>query len=468
MVGVMVNRFFGKLWVGDAAWKIGAAGYLMLVLVSANLLVAVGDVGYVSQGGSPLAKFHPGSYLILLAGAMRLVTLSRGGVPDSFYPPQFGGIAFYLGAIATTFGVNALAHGLFDNVSFYIDSLLIPAVLYVLLITERKETLCALAKVTILIELANACVAIGEGLVQQHLIPFYTWDPQFSDRPDFLADDVDGFDGFRATAFHGHPLDNAQIASTALLALYDGFASGIMRAVFRGALLVALLAFGGRTGLVVTLAALLPMYALRTVHAIGSRRLRYDHLSAALMLLLVLPLVAGVLVSNTSLGARIWQNLYWDDSAAVRSSSLDVFHLMSWPDLVFGVSNTAIRSFAAQLAIPGFENFWILMILKSGIAGFIPFLCAFAWIVGRMWRLGDAQARIATVAFVVICSSNNSLASKSSALSTLVVIALCATAYLSPSRTVHRFARRDVRPPARHASLAASGGAGRRPGWRSA
>src|ERR1700728_2099569 len=60
----------GVRWEGTAR-QLACAAVLLNMVISANLLYALG-ISYTAPGGSPFAKFHPATYLVMLAFALVL------------------------------------------------------------------------------------------------------------------------------------------------------------------------------------------------------------------------------------------------------------------------------------------------------------------------------------------------------------------------------------------------------------
>jgi hypothetical protein len=432
-----ISRSGEGIFDGGPSSVLAFFGFMALLLLPPNLLEAAG-YSYIDQGGPVFEKLHPASYLIVLAGLVRSAQILRGRSFQSFYPQALWGIMIYILAILSMFAAGSIQGTSQNFLSFYIDSLLVPGFLLLCLITENKKTLSTLAWAILAAEFVNAVVGIGESLSQTHLLPVYGSFAENAENSEDFDPSINSLE-FRALALHGHPLANGLITSAALLAFYDAFASLALRLIFRGMLLCALLAFGGRTAFVTVLVLLPFLHIPAIARAVNRRELRYDRVAALLIMALVIPLSCWLLLSNTNLGSRIFENFFWDESAEVRFTSLGVLDLVNADQITFGVPRTTVELFERELGIPGFENFWVLLFLRSGLVGLIPFLGAFGWLMVRLWRLGDVHSRFAIIAFLAISSSNNSLATKSNGLAVIVAFSLCATALSSQSP--RRFSR---------------------------
>ena len=123
----------------------------------------------------------------------------------------------------------------------------------------------------------------------------------------------------------------------------------------------------------------------------------------------------------------------------MRTRIWNVFDYMSDQGILVGVSPADITDLMFRLGLSGpgetIENFWLYMLVQLGVVGFLPFLVAMLCIMGWLWRSSTGAMRLSVAIFFISASSNNSLASKSIALSMLVV-AVALTRRLQPA--LHR------------------------------
>jgi len=148
---------------------------------------------------------------------------------------------------------------------------------------------------------------------------------------------------------------------------------------------------------------------------------------------LVTPVAAVVVMLFLGQQSRIFETLRWDPSAQSRTMVLRAFDRLSMPELLFGLGPDGIgrvmehlRSFTILTDI---ENFWVLLLLNFGLICWVLFVLAFGWLVWSLLSGAPAAAKVATLVFFIMVSSNNSLAVKDSSLSLFVVAMMGAAAY---------------------------------------
>jgi hypothetical protein len=146
--------------------------------------------------------------------------------------------------------------------------------------------------------------------------------------------------------------------------------------------------------------------------------------------------LAGVaVIAFTALGqgTRVVSALRWDESANTRIVGLRILDTVSPSEIVFGIGQQGILERSARLAsyygIIGLENSWLLLMLIFGVVGLIVFLTALiAWL--REILVGaPAPAYLSVVGYLIIASTNNTLAAKDSSLIQLVILLYGARAY---------------------------------------
>jgi hypothetical protein len=389
-------------------WLLLGLAVLLYCLVGTPLFEQMG-VRYTSPENSLLERFHPGSYAVLLLllttaatshGAGSLLRAARRAWP-----------AAGLAAISLLY---ALALKLIPGnagLAYLIDTFTAPAVLALLLtrISPGKQALLfriALACVTL-----NAVIAIGEGLVRSPLIgaPY-------------------GGDHFRATALLGHPLNNALVTAPAVL-LTVASPGGTVSRVLRILLLFgALLAFGGRAALVLTLFMVFLGFEMEILRAAVSGQMHRRMLIYGALFVLA-PVCLVLIRLTTSIGDRVVDLLYYDESANARFAVFEIFSDVPTEQLWFGSNTQLIADLVARQAdIVGIENYWIYLLLQFGIVMFVPFALVFLLFLRWLARGGGLYVGLAVLDFLIISSGNNSLSSKTTALGVLVILAIGAKA----------------------------------------
>lgn len=395
-----------RLRRADSAAIPATLGVTLYALMSDNLLVSLG-IPYNIPGGSQLAKLHPGTWVIGAA----FLWLVTGGNPVR----NLGVLARRTPAVAVLL-VAALA-ALVDTMvlygssgsAFVIDTFLAPGMLAFVLREAEPRHARRVFVMLVGASVFNALLGLGEAMTQRHLIPYMAGDVPILE------------DHFRATALGGHPLANAKRTAVMMCAVF------VLRPVALIAALVpvlglALLAFGSRAALVVALGVLLAWATVRMVRGMVSRSGGGGHGLAVMLGLAALPAAAWSL----DLGKRIADNFYWDTSAQSRLLVFKVFDHLDSYDLWVGIGAGNITEILDRLkgstTLTDLENFWILLLLQFGLVFFVPLAIGLLATVFSLGRSGGVPTRLAAVVFLVLASSNNSLATKTQALALAIPV----------------------------------------------
>ncbi|MCC7047360.1 MAG: hypothetical protein IT562_11680 [Alphaproteobacteria bacterium] len=400
------------------AGMLATAAVAAMLTISDSFLYWIG-VNYTAPGGSLLGKLHPGSYLVMMA--FLAATLPVNPVR-------------YLGALArthpsivvyalVTVGIMAYCTARFgiSGAAFINETLFAPALLAMTLFAlpqtwRRRVFLVALSLVAL-----DAVIGLVEFMTRQRLVPY------------FISGELHVEPQFRATSLMGHPLKNATIIAT-FLCLLPVLRHHRAMAVTTGlAMALSLLAFGSRTAFAICL--LVGAIALARWYLVGlmRRQFSYAMLTGVGFMALVTPVAAIIVMLFLGQQSRIFETLKWDPSAQSRTLVLRAFDRLSMQDFLFGLGPDGIgrvmehlRSFTILTDI---ENFWVLLLLNFGLICWVLFVLAFGWLVWSLLRGAPAAAKVATLVFFIMISSNNSLAVKDSSLSLFVVAMMGAAAY---------------------------------------
>lgn len=395
--------------------------------VSAPLLTVLG-IPYDAPTGNFVFKIHPGTYAL---GAAFALALAERGNPIAELWRSLAhqpAVAFYLLTDALVTGFSVARHGL-SGAAFFVDAQLAPGVLALLLARLDLAALRRLFALIVAFFALNATLGVAEQLVQTRAIPLTVLGGQE------LGETV-----FRATALSGHPLAGASVTALALFAFWS-LADFRVRVALCWLAIVALLSFGGRTSLGLSLALFAVLLAFTGLRALRRGTLSYRMVTGGAALAALL--VGAVLVAVTfgGIGERILGNLAWDRSAEVRQVSVTVYQLMRPEQLLFGVSPDEIGGLIRRLGLDypyeTIENFWIVLSLQLGFPFFALFTAGFLVLLLHLARISGAPMRLALLGFVLAASTNNSLSAKTTVLSVVVAtIYGCAAYQLGRERPV--------------------------------
>jgi hypothetical protein len=380
----------------------GVFAIFLQFLITENLLHTAGIV--VSL------KTHPSTVIVLVCV---IYLLLWGKIPLYRRFRTAPGLMLYLFGIPLL-GIYSIMWNGYSGSAVYIESFWSAGLLAVVLEPGTAEQKRLLAKILITLCVFNALVGIYESLTYTNWFPFVI-DPDKLDMTEKLAHaDVD----FRANAFYSHPLGASAVTAMAILLLYRMQIRFIFAAPIFIILLVGLLAFGGRAalGVTVVMSVLAALYML--LIGIVKRRLELDFVLAILAAVTVIPLLVAFIVTQTAIADRIIDNLYYDDSAAVRNIQWRVLEHLSLRNWLFGISLTDLENLKYQIGLGGkdtdIENFWLLIFLNSGGIGFIVFvglLGGFLFYLSRKTK--NMFGWLLMLSALAIDSSSNSLGVKS-------------------------------------------------------
>lgn len=373
------------------------------------LLEAIG-IPYTTPGSILIARFHPGTYVILVALIILLFTNhATVGFRNSFLWNKAAAAFLIFIILLSTYLLLTPGQSGF---SYIVNTYATPVMIYFVYENISDSQQQRVYRVAIFLLIFNSLIAIGEDLTKIHLIGANY-----------------GGEYFRATAFLGHPLNNALITAPTVLLVIGGRGSVIVRFLIALIFLGALFAYGGRAAIFATAAFLIVGFAFETFGAIFHGRLRRSIFSVYTAIFLITPFLIAATMLLTTFGERLLGTLYFDSSAAERVQVFNIFDYMTENEVLFGIDSTTVDYLLErQLNIGGIENYWLYLVIQLGIIIFIPFSILFLGYLLTLGRGGDLYAWLAILTFLVVSSGNNSLAAKTTALSTLTLFVLHAKA----------------------------------------
>jgi hypothetical protein len=399
------------------SWGLLVCALVVYFCFSAHLLYLLGIPYDVPEGSFP-AKIHPGTYLLVLSW---FCGLAARGNPLGAMGRQAAAEPMLAGALACMLGVFAwacLRHGP-AGLAFIIDTLCAPCIFAMTVLLQPRFKRRQLLLLLMGLMLVNSAIALGEFALGKRLVPL------------FPTRGLTEEDYFRSTALLGHPLVHAISVTTLLpIAVLMPWRTWC-RVIVLLLLTVSLLTFGSRSsmaGLVLYAGFAAAVLVWDTLHG----RYGYRQISGALVSMVAGAAALVGLVASTGLGERIFKNLVWDNSAAVRVRSWEVLDYFRDADMWFGVPVTRIDSIALRVGIDpryeAIENFWLYLLLLLGIFGFALFLLGLGLLTVHLWRISKPPMRLGLVVYFLLASGANTLASKTVSLLLLAGAVQCAAA----------------------------------------
>ena len=386
-----------------ALFNLMTVSILLYLFLPAAILNAL--YSYSSPGGALIMKIHPGTYLIVLGfcwllgrcGCIRLVVQNASA--------QLWVLQFALVMLFVAF-VNVLRFGP-AGAAYMVDTLIaapLALVLLAYLAPQQRHQLTSLILMGLLI---NSVVAIGEMLLRKNLIPH--------------QNEI-GAAYFRASAFFGHPLTGGLMTASVLpLLLLTTWKIG-RKAGFVTLYIVAILAFGARGALIAGVSVFSASLLLEMASMLFRKRL-----PLSLFMLVPWAVIFGsvglvFLIVGTGFGARIMERGIYDDNASVRVHSFDLLSRLTDEQLWTGIDGAYYQLLLDKYRdVTIIENFWVNLLVAFGIPMFALFAVSFFWFLYGLQKSQSGLMSCAVLSFLVVASTNNSLSTKSAALTVFSV-----------------------------------------------
>lgn len=383
----------------------------LLFAISGGMLWLVG-YNYDGLTGNPATKIHPSTYLLVLVFAWRACT--------------FGNPVGYMVALADRRPASTLMAVISivllvvvvarqrPGMAGMIDTFVAPALLVMMLAEDDDKTFARMQTVVHAIMTVNALLALFEFATKTLLFPYRL------DGEAFMSD-------LRSTALQGHPLSNATVTSIYVLALLSGSRSLSMplRLGLIGLQCAALVAFGGRSAMVLTIVlggCYLLIQGLR-----GLRTGRVNLLGAALGLILaaLVPVVIAVAAAYGFFDALLERFVSDSGSANARVEMFELFKHFELRDLIVGPDIDLIESLRRISGLEqGIENPIIRMVLYQGAFFTLLLFVGFALFMHEVARRCHAGVWLLMLGWLILLNTSESLASKTTLMTKFVVIAL--------------------------------------------
>ncbi|TPM28212.1 VpsF family polysaccharide biosynthesis protein [Mesorhizobium sp. B2-3-4] len=395
-------------WVTAAGLVVSVA---LLFSVSGGMLWLVG-YNYDGLFGNPATKIHPSTYVLVLVFAWRSCTYGNPiGYCVSVADRRPASALMALIAIALLVVVVARQR---PGMAGMIDTF-VAAALFVLMLSEADErTFARLRGVVHAVMTANALLALFEFATKTLVFPY-------------RLDGVLFANDTRSTALQGHPLSNATVTAIYVLALLSGSRtlSTPMRLGLVGLQFCALVAFGGRSAMVLTI-ILGGAYML--IHGFSTLRAgRVNLLGAALAFILaaLLPVALALAAYYGFFDALLERFVSDSGSANARVEMFELFKHLELRDLIIGPDIDLIETLRRINGLEqGIENPIIRTVLYQGAFFTLLLLFGFVLFMFEVARRCHPGVWLLMLGWIILLNTSESLASKTTLLSKFVLIAL--------------------------------------------
>lgn len=395
---------------------------LFAVIMTAFVLLAVPSTAlswlgynYGGEGGIFLMKIHPSTYIAIGFLAFLMLADWEFGLGAKSRIPR--PILFYCLCLVVTIVCTLLNNGLV-NISFLIDTLFMPAIMAILLAQLNQKQIAAFFPYIVAFMTFNAVIAIIEAVTGWRMYPY-------------VVQGVELIYDKRSTAMMGHALQGSLMMAITIFGVLAVPERWWWRLPAIGVMFAGMLAFGGRSSLVLLL-VLFAIYQWRAFADIFyGARFRLVTAVLVVSLLLLLPLVLTYLFAGTSFGQSMIDRLTWDGSAQTRLVALDVFGLMTLEQILLGVSARTFDTLVVLLQLPWtIEIAWIALLVRLGAIFFTVYVVGLVWGLGRyIWSGTHRAIKFGLIFFLLVMTTYVGIGAKTPVMTMAVLVFITARAY---------------------------------------
>lgn len=392
------------------------------------------QLGYLGGDSGPAYfKILPSTYIIFLSFVF--VLFSKAEMFWSiFYRKKYGFALLFLCLIMFVFIVF---QNRTNSISFIADTLMASAMLAIILPKYDCKLNRAVRQMILAFFIVNCLFAIIERLLTHNFFP-----------PLHLNVLTEYYEqAFRSTALLGHPLNNALNLIVIMGFIYLSSIKYKQLYLLLG--MIGLLCFGSRGAIYGFLSLTILHYVIykylynkSTFNIIRPNSKFYTYLYFIFGGLLVI-----WLLFYTHFGDRLMSvSLYDEGSAGARIKILDILDYINFREILWGVSPHKIDVSMSRIDLGIIENFWLQWILRFGLVFTVLLsISVISLLYKRLYYLYINERIYLILLFLVVASTNNSLATSTGAITTFL---LC-TAGFNPFRYLLKIS--DLQPGAQAA-----------------
>ncbi|MDH7794162.1 MULTISPECIES: VpsF family polysaccharide biosynthesis protein [unclassified Beijerinckia] len=389
-------RFFG---LARAAFVVFCIAIVLRVMIGDGILNLVER--YTSEGGSLIEKIHPAVYVMLLCGFVIYATVGLRFLPQE--RPEVRAFLMLAGLLALIGTINILV-GRGSSAGYVIDSYITTLLIAVLLYAMPHSWRGTVGLLVIGAIAFNSAFMMLEFGLGRTLVPAAMEAAEF-----------------RPAGFLGTPLTVGVLNLATAILVVSLPINTLIKAGTIALLVLGILIAGARTAMLLT-SVVIPV---ALVLAAWQRRSGMSAGVTAVTILLV-AIIAGplIFVAANELGflAR-FQSGYIDDSAQTRIEIYRVFDYVSWKEILFGSDLLTLKKIVNdKLGIQFIESAIVFFIFDFGLIGFIAFSILFGWLLYVLSRGSHILLPLATLCFLGLALTNNTLATKVPSLFAMLVM----------------------------------------------
>jgi hypothetical protein len=382
----------------------------MIFMISPMVLFKWG-FSYEKIGGNIFEKFHPGSFVAILALIFKFISFGSWRYIGKIFLNNMGVVVF----IATTI-LLVLYAAFVQKISFtpIIETFSLSIIAFLFLNNASQKIFSQYAKFLHVFFAINALLALYEYVTGDRLTPY-------------VAGTLEVDDDWRSTAFLGHPLGNALTTGVYILLLAAKGGAGLRqfpRAVMLLLQIGAMIAFGARASLV-TIIFLLSLIMFKNTADVLAGKIRVS-LPFMAVIALCIPIIGIGLFSLNEIGFfdRLIERFVEDKgSANTRIAMLQLFNYISFQDVLWGPDPDLMTTLKGIEGVEtGIESIWVAFTLTYGlIMSIIFFIGLFAFCLNVVRRT-QTYSLYVFFYFFLVASTSISLAAKTSSFGMLIIM----------------------------------------------
>jgi hypothetical protein len=388
-------------------WIIVALAGLALVLLCTmpSTLLTRLKIHYVSSGGAFYEKFHPSTYVFILAFGL---TLLRDSAPVRDLDRMISRAPLvlpYACAIVLVAGQSIL---LGRPVTSAVDTFLVPLLAFWVMRGLAPAQRTPLVWTLHVLIVVNVLIGYFEYLTGHRLIPLPIG-PVGSENPALVAE-------WRSTALLGHPLSASALVGAYTLALVfrpSLVPTAALRIPLTLLCLGSLFCFGGRTALVLVMLGIGLLAALTGLRVIRGVRLPLALVIAGTCGAFLVAAGVFVLFEVGFLDKMLLRFASDNGSAAARLTSIQLLASLDWNEVLFGAVPARVDSLQLLLGIRvGIEDFWIACIAQYGLILTVLLTIGLGCFLAEVLRRCHPAARMHVLFLIVIAAASVSFSVK--------------------------------------------------------
>lgn len=427
---------------GAGLLELGILSFTALAVITtltiSSAMLTHWKIQYVTAGGNFYEKLHPATYLTV--AALGLILLRTGNPVHEIVRivGRSPTILFYL-----ICWVMLLAQTMFLQRPFtaVVDTFLLPLLLAIVIWETPGSGRRLLVWLLHGLILLNVAIGYYEFLSGHRIIPL-------------TLGNILVVGEWRSAALLGHPLTASGLIAGYILALLlkpSLCPQPMLRLPLIALCLGSLMAFGGRTALVTTLAIFALSAGFTMFRAMRGQRFPLAGLVVAIIVVFV-GIATVFAMLNLGLFDKMLLRFSSDKgSALARVATINLLSHFDWNEIVFGPSVGRANALQNMLGLDyGIENFWVSSIVQFGLIHTVLMSAALVVFFARIYA-GSDRAVIAQMALItVIAASSVSFSSKNIQLAQFVLlITLLLPFERAVARTAPNPSPYDPRLPAR-------------------